>query len=121
MSLEQKIEENTAAIRDLIAVLSARNTPALEVPGVSGGKPSAAIAETTELPATTVAPTSVASPSAPVTFDALKKAFLQLSTKEGGRARCEGVLKPQGLAKLSEAKPEQYGALLTAINAASAA
>jgi hypothetical protein len=64
---------------------------------------------------------SAASSAEPeVDFDTLKKAFLALSTKDGGRAKCEGVLKPHGLAKLSEAKPEQYGALLTAIHQASA-
>ena len=55
-----------------------------------------------------------------VTFDVLKKAFLSLSTKEGGRAKCEGVLKPHGLAKLSEAKEDQYAAILAAIEKASA-
>jgi hypothetical protein len=57
---------------------------------------------------------------APVQFDELKKAFLNLSTKADGRAKCEGVLKPFGLAKLSEAKPEQYPAILAAIKQASA-
>ena len=54
-----------------------------------------------------------------VSFDQLKKAFLGLSTKADGRAKCEGVLKPFGLAKLSEAKPEQYAAVLAAIEEAS--
>lgn len=55
-----------------------------------------------------------------VSFEQVKKAFLALSTKPGGRALCEGVLKPFGLAKLSEAKAEQYAAVLTAINKAGA-
>lgn len=66
---------------------------------------------------------STASSSAPaespaVTFDQLKKAFLGLSTKADGRAKCEGVLKPFGLAKLSEAKPEQYAQVLAEIEKA---
>jgi hypothetical protein len=52
-----------------------------------------------------------------VTFDEVKKAFLALS-KPKGRALCEGVLKPFGIAKLSDAKPEQYAALLAAIEQA---
>jgi hypothetical protein len=72
-------------------------------------------------PAVTTTPTpSAASPSEAVTFDQLKKAFLSLSTKDGGRAKCEGVLKPFGLAKLSEAKDDQYAAVLAAIEKASA-
>ena len=55
-----------------------------------------------------------------VTFDVLKKAFLALSTKPEGRSKCEGVLKPHGLGRLSEAKEEQYAALLDAINKAAA-
>jgi hypothetical protein len=56
-----------------------------------------------------------------VTFDELKKAFLALSAKADGRAKCEAVLasvdpKP---GRLSEAKPEQYAALLDAIKKAS--
>lgn len=56
---------------------------------------------------------------ASVTFDELKKAFLTLSTKADGRAKCESVLKPFGLGKLSEAKPEQYAAVLAEIKKAS--
>jgi hypothetical protein len=58
--------------------------------------------------------------SAAVSFDELKKAFLALSTKPEGRAKCEAVLKPFAVAKLSEAKPEQYAAVLAAIVKASA-
>jgi hypothetical protein len=54
----------------------------------------------------------------PVTFDVLKKAFLALSTKAAGREKCEAVLKPFGLAKLSAATPEQYAAVLAEIEKA---
>jgi hypothetical protein len=76
----------------------------------------------------TTAATSTASPTAsPASsetstpapdFETVKKAFLALSTKEGGRARCEAVLKPFSLNKLSEAKADQYGDILIAINKA---
>jgi hypothetical protein len=61
-------------------------------------------------------PTPADSPAP--TFDETKKAFLALSATKG-RAACEGVLKPFGIAKLSDAKPEQYAALLYAIKDAS--
>lgn len=79
-------------------------------------------AAATEAPSPTAstASSSEASASPAVSFDVLKKAFLALSTKEGGRAKCEAVLKPFGLTKLSEAKEDQYGALHAAIQTASA-
>lgn len=74
-----------------------------------GGQTAAASTASSEKPAAAVE----------VTFDVLKKAFLALSTKADGRAKCENVLKPFNLAKLSEAKPEQYAAVLAAIEEAS--
>lgn len=73
-------------------------------------------------PAAAATTASSAKPDAApeVTFDSLKKAFISLSTKPNGRALCEGVLKPLSLGKLSEAKPEQYAQLMTAIEKASA-
>ena len=76
----------------------------------------------------TPAATETASPTASsaqsegsiVDFETVKKAFLALSVKEGGRARCEQVLKPFSLGKLSEAKTEQYGQILQAIHKAAA-
>ncbi len=78
----------------------------------------AASAPATE-PAPAPAPAPAAAPAEPaaVDFDTLKRAFLALATKDGGRARCEAVLKPFGLAKLSEAKPEHYPALMAEIAA----
>jgi hypothetical protein len=92
---------------------AAAGSAAGEAGNVAGGGQSA--------PASTASSdTPAASPA--VTFEALKKAFLALSTKADGRAKCEAVLasvdpKP---ARLSEAKPEQYAALLAAIEKASA-
>lgn len=69
---------------------------------------------------TSAQPASTGKPSASpeVTFDVLKKAFLALSTKAAGREKCEAVLKPFGLAKLSAATPEQYAAVLAEIEKA---
>jgi hypothetical protein len=51
-----------------------------------------------------------------VGFETVKKAFLALSTTPGGREKCQAVIAP--LAKLSEAKPEQYAAILAKIKKA---
>lgn len=71
-------------------------------------------------PAAAASPASSPKPEAApeVTFDVVKKAFLALSTKADGRSKCEAVLKPFKVAKLSEAKPEQYAAVLEAIEKA---
>jgi len=99
------------------AASSAGSAAAPAAQGEAGNAASAAGS-----PAAAASPASSSTPAASpeVTFDMLKKAFLALSTKADGRAKCEGVLKPFGLAKLSEAKPEQYAAVLAEINKASA-
>lgn len=53
-------------------------------------------------------------------FEVVKKVFLALGSKAGGRDKCMEVLTPFGLSKLSEAKPEQYAAILAALKKASA-
>jgi len=103
-------------------------TPAATVAASPAPSPRTAEVVEAAAPAKTAAESAPAAPSAetapqastaatdtPVTFDELKRAFLSLSTKPGGRALCEGVLKPFGLAKLSEAKPEQYSAVMAQI------
>src|SRR5205085_3905837 len=76
-------------------VASSAQAAAAPAAGEAGN---AAVAQTAEASAPAASPaTPAASPE--VTFDALKKAFLALSTKAGGRALCEGVLKPFSLAK----------------------
>lgn len=61
------------------------------------------------------APAPAASVGEAVSFDDLKKAFLALPTKAGGREKCEAVLKPFNLPKLSAASPEQYAAVMAEI------
>lgn len=75
-----------------------------------------ATTKTTEPAAATAQSASSESSAQTVTFDELKKAFLALSTKADGRAKCQAVL--GGLAKLSDAKPEQYAGILAAIEKA---
>jgi len=58
------------------------------------------------------------SAEAALNFDKdVKKPFLELNSKKG-RPACEAVLKEFGLAKLSEATPEQYAQLKVAIKKA---
>jgi hypothetical protein len=93
-------------------------------PPVEALKAAAPSVETPAPTATTETPAPAESPSESaaeaVDFETVKKAFLKMSTMEGGRARCESVLKPFGIAKLSEAKAEQYGEILVLIKKASA-
>ena len=125
--------QNAAQLNAVMAALSTDRAEKVEAPAkksapaatttaaASNPTPAAqpASAPTTDAPTTSSSePEKSAAPA--VTFDALKKAFLGLSTKPDGRSKCEGVLKPHGLGKLSEAKEEQYAALLDAINKAAA-
>lgn len=87
----------------------------------AGAQPAASSAQaaSSEKPAASPASSLPADPKE--AFEVLKKAFLGLSTKPGGREKCEKVLasvepKP---AKLSAATPEQYPALMAAIQKAS--
>lgn len=110
--------EKTAAASTPAAETAAAPSQASTAAGEQGNAAAASSA-----PAASDAPavsSSEASASPEVSFEQLKKAFLGLSTKANGRALCEGVLKPFGLAKLSEAKPEQYAAVLAEIQKASA-
>lgn len=103
---------------------STKSTPAspttqpVEAPAAGDlGNVIPAATSTASPPASTASSeTSTAAPD----FETVKKAFLALSVKDGGRARCEQVLKPFALGKLSEAKPEQYGQVLDAIKKAAA-
>lgn len=93
--------------------------------GSTGTQTAASSAQTAAAPAAQQADAGNASGSTPsssepsgspaVTFDELKKAFLALSTKAGGREKCEAVLKPFNLPKLSAASPEQYAAVMAEI------
>lgn len=100
--------------------------PASAPPAAAGSATSAGEAGNVGTTAgTAAAPTASSSEPAAspaVSFDELKKAFLALSTKPAGREKCEAVLKAvdPAPAKLSAATPEQYPALMAAIQKASA-
>jgi hypothetical protein len=94
------------------------SAPAAAAPAAQGEAGNAVAGAQAGASSAPTASTEKPSQSPEVSFEVLKKAFLALSQKANGRALCEGVLKPFALAKLSEAKPEQYAAVLTAINKA---
>lgn len=95
-------------------------TAASSAPAAAGAAAGDAGNATAAAAGAQTASSSAASESSAVTFDELKKAFLALSTKPGGREKCEAVLKPFGLVKLSNATVEQYPAVLAEIQKASA-
>lgn len=118
--LEAKPEKEAAAPVEKSKPAATTASPA---PGPRTAE--AAVAAAPEKTAAEPSPAAASAEAQPqastaVTFDELKKAFLGLSTKAGGRALCESVLSPFKLAKLSEAKPEQYGDILGLINKAGA-
>jgi hypothetical protein len=110
-------EANPAA-----ASAAAQSQASTAATGDAGNATSAGNADPAPLAAQAAAASTALAPAGEPTtsFDELKKAFLGLSTKPGGRELCIAALKPFNLAKLSEAKPDQYRGLLSAINKAAA-
>lgn len=131
MSLEATIQENTTAIRALIATIAQGiPTTASQVAAVVAASP-APVAEAAPAKKEQPAPkeaTVTAQPTAPaaaapeqkaaatVTFDDLKTHFLALVSTN--REKAVGILSGFGIAKLTEAKPEQYGEIFAAVQGA---
>ena len=101
MSLEQALKENTAAVLALTAAYLNNGALTTRKANPAAEKPAAD------------------APSAPVTLK-----YTDVSgpvnefVKTHGREKALAVLKPFGLAKLTEAKPEQWGDILAAFQAA---
>ena len=132
MSLEQAIKENTEALRALIAIHQNVSNGVQQLRRISDAQQGEAtteiVAEKKDAPkAETVTPPPTATvegaaaaveqeAASSVGFDAIKTPFLALvnSNRESALA----ILKKFGLAKLSEAKPEQYGELFAAVQGA---
>jgi hypothetical protein len=85
-------------------------------PQAPAAKPETASTQTTA--ATSAAPAQSAESSAPITFEALKTAFLKLAG--ANREAAVKLLGEHGCAKLTDAKPEQYVAIHADIQKASA-
>lgn len=94
MSIEKDVQECTAAIHALIAVLTAGTAKA------SGAAPT-----DVKAPAAKAPPAAAAEPQA-LTFDVLKARFLALV--KTNRPKAEAILKALGLTKLTDAKLPQY-------------
>jgi hypothetical protein len=136
MSLEATIQENTNAIRALIAALAQGiPTTAAQVAAVVAETPAVATevkadkpAKKTQAAATQASPTPTASDSSqasssetvdepvPVYQDA-SAAIIKLSRSKG-RDAAVSVLAKFGAAKLPDVKPEQFAAVIAAANEA---
>lgn len=136
MSLEATIQENTAALRDLIAVLAKGATPtAAQVEAVATeAKAEKASAKKTQAAATQELPTPTASdnsasssPATPAaepelqatnpTYQDAAGAITKLSRTKG-RDAAVALLTKFGAAKLPDVKPEQFAAVIAAANIA---
>ena len=131
MSLEQAIQENTAVLRELIAVMKgaqvavpvvvAEETAAVEeTKPAKKGKPEKAETPKQE-PVATPEPKEEVAPAAdedegPVaTYQDAATAITQLS-KVKGRDAAVALLKKFGASKLPEVKPEDFNAIVTEAN-----
>lgn len=120
MTIEAKLDALTAAVNGLTAALQAKQGPVLGIdPAVvaSAKKGTAAqpAAPAAEKAATAAAPAAPAEAKA-LTYDDVKVPFLALVKKN--RDLALATLKPFGLDSLKPAKPEQFAAILAALNAA---
>ena len=142
MSLEVAIQENTVALRDLLAAIKANATVAAPVPAVKeaaapSGKPKATSAEKAATPAPTprtaaeaeaaapekkaeqsaTTPPAAASPATPKadapTYQDAATAITKLS-REKGRDTAVALLAKFGAANLKEVKPEQFADVIAA-------
>ena len=122
MSLEAVIQENTTALRDLIAQLQAGQAPAaikvaaIKVADVAAPVPAPAPAAKEDKPKAEAKETKTEkadAPAAEVTIDAVKKATTDLAKAKGRDAAVE-VLGQFGAKNANEVKPEAYADFITA-------
>lgn len=124
MSLEVKLEALTAAVDNLTGAIVAAHATTLGTPAtkpaksVSPSVDAAAPAAPMKAPAAaekapTAAP-AAAAPTKALTYDDVKVPFLALVKKN--RDLALATLKPFGLDSLKPAKPEQFAAILAALN-----
>ena len=110
MTIEAKLEALTAAVVGLTAAIQgAQATPSTKPAKVSPSIDAAAPA--TQAPA---APAAVPAAAKALTYDDVKVPFLALVKKN--RDLALATLKPFGLDSLKPAKPEQFAAILAALN-----
>lgn len=121
MTIEAKLEALTAAVLGLTAAVqnAVGNKPIIGAdPAViksakEAAKPAAEKAPTAAPAAPTAAPAAT-QPAEALTYDDVKVPFLALVKKN--RDLALATLKPFGLDSLKPAKPEQFAAILAALN-----
>jgi predicted component of type VI protein secretion system len=115
MSLEQALADNTAALHAHTAALLGKSTETIS-------DKLDRVEKTVAPKATTKAATKKEEPKAAEgpDYEAVKKSFLALCTAKGKDAGL-AVLKPFGVAKCPELKPEQFAEFITASDAAASA
>lgn len=109
MSLELAINENTQAIRDMIAALMANGMPA----PAAKAKPAAKAEPKVEAPA----PAAQATPATTIDYQVAATAITKLSRIKG-RDAAVALLAQFGAAKLPDVKPEQFEAIIAAVDVA---
>lgn len=121
MTIEAKLDALTAAINGLTAAVqyAVGTKPIIGAdPAVKPAKEAAkAAAQAPATPAPTAAPAAApaaAQPAKALTYDDVKVPFLALVKKN--RDLALATLKPFGLDSLKPAKPEQFAAILAALN-----
>lgn len=124
MTIEAKLEALTAAVLGLTAAVqnAVGNKPIIgaDPAVIASTKPAkeaakaAAPAPATPAPAATPAAAPAAAPAKALTYDDVKVPFLALVKKN--RDLALATLKPFGLDSLKPAKPEQFAAILAALN-----
>jgi hypothetical protein len=114
MSLEKAVEENTAAIRALIAVLDRGVLPAKPEQKLVEPK---AEAKTTAKPKAKAVEPEVEAEDKVYTYDEVKTRILKL-IEEKGRDAAVTILTSFGATKLPEVAQEELGAVMAACEAA---
>lgn len=123
MTIEAKLEALTAAVNGLTAAIQYAGNkggpiigadPAVVASAQKAAKPAAEKAPTAAPAAAPAAPTAAQEPAKALTYDDVKVPFLALVKKN--RDLALATLKPFGLDSLKPAKPEQFAAILAALN-----
>lgn len=128
MSLEAALAENTAAIHKLIELLDVSKSVAALVAqaevapsNTASDQPETGVPHAPSSPQAEVAvsePEASSSPPAPdVTYDDAFKVITELANKKG-REVAKAVITQFGIGRLSDAKPEQFPAIIEAARAA---
>lgn len=123
MSLEDTIQENTAAVKQLVSMLAGTNFSAGPQTAMNAATPGADIQEDVT-PSPSPAPTTrkprgpnkpkeqttapvAAAPDTSV-FDKLVELVTELAESDGGPNKLRAIFKTFGVARASELKPEQH-------------